>query len=215
MRIHDARPVAGRLTLDGEGLALVEHRSAVKDFYDEDELRRVYYPEAERLVAEATGASRVLVFDHMIRRRVAGGIRSFTWDATPAGDQCPQPLYGKIRPAAGPRLDGRGSRPDWQKASRAGVGYHGNTAERFVRARTLRRLASVGSNPIRIQGATPRLPPTRTPLLLTLSAEASISVSMHQLYRPRTQRALGPTLKGVASHENCRIRPARTHRRTA
>jgi hypothetical protein len=52
MRIHDARPVAGRLTLDGEGLALVEHRSAVKDFYDEDELRRVYYPEAERLVAE-------------------------------------------------------------------------------------------------------------------------------------------------------------------
>src|SRR6516225_7895568 len=25
MRIHDARPVAGRLTLDGEGLALVEH----------------------------------------------------------------------------------------------------------------------------------------------------------------------------------------------
>jgi hypothetical protein len=74
MPIHDARPVAGRLTLDGEGLALVEHRSAVKDFYDEDELRRVYYPEAERLVAEATGASRVLVFDHTIRRRVAGGI---------------------------------------------------------------------------------------------------------------------------------------------
>jgi hypothetical protein len=74
MRIHDARPVAGRLTLDGEGLALVEHRSAVKDFYDEDELRRVYYPEAERLVAEATGASRVLVFDHTIRRRVVGGI---------------------------------------------------------------------------------------------------------------------------------------------
>lgn len=74
MLIHDARPVAGRLTLDGEGLALVEHRSAVKDFYDEDELRRVYYPEAIRLVAEATGASRVLVFDHTIRRRVAGGI---------------------------------------------------------------------------------------------------------------------------------------------
>src|SRR5215469_16023629 len=40
MRIHDARPIAGRLTLDGEGLAIVEHRSAVEDFYDEDELRR-------------------------------------------------------------------------------------------------------------------------------------------------------------------------------
>ncbi|MFL5266988.1 MAG: hypothetical protein ACJ8AH_10400 [Stellaceae bacterium] len=47
------------LTTDGDDLALVEHRSAVKDFYDQDELRRVYYPEAERLVAEATGGSRV------------------------------------------------------------------------------------------------------------------------------------------------------------
>jgi hypothetical protein len=72
--IYDARPVAARLSLDGEGLTLVEHRSAVKDFYDEDELFRVYYPEAERLVAEATGANRVLVFDHTIRRRVWGGV---------------------------------------------------------------------------------------------------------------------------------------------
>ena len=63
-----------RLSLDREGVALVEHHSAVRDFYDEDELRRVYYPEAERLVAEVTGASRVLVFDHTIRRRVARGI---------------------------------------------------------------------------------------------------------------------------------------------
>src|ERR1700759_3364631 len=57
MLIHDARPIAVRLTLDGEGLAFVEHRSAVKDFYDEDELRRVYYPEAERLRAQANGGS--------------------------------------------------------------------------------------------------------------------------------------------------------------
>src|SRR5258708_19690102 len=74
MTIYDARPVAARLSLDGEGLAVVEHRSAVKDFYDEEELRRVYYPEAERLVTEATGAERVLVFDHTIRRRVSGGV---------------------------------------------------------------------------------------------------------------------------------------------
>src|ERR1700736_4915673 len=74
MAIHDARAVMGRLSLDGEGLALVEHHSAVRDFYDEDELRRVYYPEAERLVAEVTGASRVLVFDHTVRRRVWDGI---------------------------------------------------------------------------------------------------------------------------------------------
>ena len=72
--IYDARPVAARLSLDSEGLAVVKHNSAVRDFYDEDELARIYYPEAERLVAEITGAARVLVFDHTVRRRVWGGI---------------------------------------------------------------------------------------------------------------------------------------------
>jgi hypothetical protein len=70
--IRDARPLAGALSLDREGFALVRQRSAVRDFYDPDELRRVYYPEAERLVGQATGASRVVVFDHTIRRRVWG-----------------------------------------------------------------------------------------------------------------------------------------------
>ena len=72
MPIHDIRAVAGDFSLDGAGLSLVEQESAVRDFYDEDELRRVYYPEAERLVAAATGAGRVVVFDHTIRRRIAG-----------------------------------------------------------------------------------------------------------------------------------------------
>jgi len=44
--IYDARPVAPHLSLDSEGLAVVKHNSGVRDFYDEDELRRVYYPEA-------------------------------------------------------------------------------------------------------------------------------------------------------------------------
>jgi hypothetical protein len=74
MTIYNVRPVAARLSLDSEGLAFVTHNSAVRDFYDEDELRGVYYPEAERLVAEVTGATRVLVFDHTVRRRVWGGV---------------------------------------------------------------------------------------------------------------------------------------------
>jgi hypothetical protein len=81
MTIYNVRPVAARLSLDSEGLALVTHNSAVRDFYDEDELRRIYYPEAGRLVAEVTGATRVLVFDHTVRRRVWGGVDRST--ATP------------------------------------------------------------------------------------------------------------------------------------
>ena len=72
LSIHDARPIADALSLDEEGLVLVRHHSAVTDFYDEAQLRQIYYPEAERLVAAATGASRVLVFDHTIRRRLQG-----------------------------------------------------------------------------------------------------------------------------------------------
>ena len=74
MTIYNVRPIAALLSLDSEGLALVTHNSAVHDFYDEDELRRVYYPEAEHLVAEITGATRILVFDYTVRRRVRGGV---------------------------------------------------------------------------------------------------------------------------------------------
>jgi len=70
--IRDARPVAGELSLDREGFALLTHRTALADLDDEDELQRVYYPEAERLVAAATGGKRVVIFDHTVRRRVAG-----------------------------------------------------------------------------------------------------------------------------------------------
>jgi hypothetical protein len=72
VRITDARPDADRYALDREGFALITQNSAVRDFYDEDELRRVYYPEAERVLREVTGAHKVFVFDHTIRRRIWG-----------------------------------------------------------------------------------------------------------------------------------------------
>lgn len=70
--VYDIREAASDVSLDREGFGLLRHRSAVTDFYDEEQLRTVYYPEAERLVAEATGASRVFIFDHTVRRRIAG-----------------------------------------------------------------------------------------------------------------------------------------------
>lgn len=67
--IHNLRPLASSLSLDIQGFELRTHQSTVQDFYAEDELKRVYYPEAEALLKAATGAQRVLVFDHTIRRR--------------------------------------------------------------------------------------------------------------------------------------------------
>ncbi len=72
MPIHDLRPIVSEINLDREGFAVLPHLSAVRDFYDDDEVRRVYYPEAEHLLQQVLGASRVFVFDHTVRRRLAG-----------------------------------------------------------------------------------------------------------------------------------------------
>jgi hypothetical protein len=72
VKIHDLRPIADELSLDTQGFALKEQRSAVRDFWDDDEVRRVYYPEVEAFLKQVTGASRVFIFDHLQRRRVEG-----------------------------------------------------------------------------------------------------------------------------------------------
>jgi len=64
--IRNGRLVSG-FSLDKEGFVLVKHETKVKDFYNDDEVKRVYYPEIERLVKQCTGAARVLVFDHTLR----------------------------------------------------------------------------------------------------------------------------------------------------
>lgn len=69
MTIRDARPLRASLALDRQGFVLCDHASAVRDFWDEDELRAVHYAEVERLVRDLTGAKRALVFDHTLRRR--------------------------------------------------------------------------------------------------------------------------------------------------
>jgi len=67
--VYNGRTVADRLTLDGQGFAFVRHESKVVNFYDPDEVRRVYYPEVAQLVKDVTGADRVEVFDHNVRCR--------------------------------------------------------------------------------------------------------------------------------------------------
>jgi hypothetical protein len=65
--IHDARPLADSLSLDVEGFVLKRCSTAVSDFYDPAQVRSIYYPEVERLVKEATSATRVVAFEHDVR----------------------------------------------------------------------------------------------------------------------------------------------------
>ncbi len=67
MPIHDARDLQPPPALDREGFALVRHRTQAPDLHDEAGVREVYFREVEALVRQATGATRVLVFDHNLR----------------------------------------------------------------------------------------------------------------------------------------------------
>ena len=67
VRIRNARGLKHPPSLDEQGFALRQHRTRVVDFYDEAEIRTVYYAELKQLVKDATGASSVVVFDHMVR----------------------------------------------------------------------------------------------------------------------------------------------------
>lgn len=69
--IRDARPFAAGLSLDCQGFALLRQASGFSAFDDETAIRRHYYPETEGFVAAATGAARVVAFDHNVR--VDGG----------------------------------------------------------------------------------------------------------------------------------------------
>jgi hypothetical protein len=65
--IRNGRLVAKDLVLEREGFRFVGHDTKVADFFDESEVRRVYYPEMEALIKAEIGASRVVVFDHTLR----------------------------------------------------------------------------------------------------------------------------------------------------
>jgi hypothetical protein len=74
--IANARPIAGQLSLDREGFALFRHQTAVRDFWDEAQTLALGHPEAAEIVKAATGAARVVVFDHTLRRRTGVPDRS-------------------------------------------------------------------------------------------------------------------------------------------
>jgi hypothetical protein len=69
VKIQNARPLIGQLSLDREGFVLLHHQTAVTNFYDEQQIREIYYPECERVMQEATGAARVVAFDHIVRNK--------------------------------------------------------------------------------------------------------------------------------------------------
>ncbi|KAI0467364.1 hypothetical protein F4859DRAFT_518055 [Xylaria cf. heliscus] len=64
--------IAGReaeFTLDKQGFQVVPNVAQEKDFVDDEHIKAVYYPETEQLLKDVTGASKIFIFDHTIRRQ--------------------------------------------------------------------------------------------------------------------------------------------------
>ncbi|MGH6987393.1 MAG: CmcJ/NvfI family oxidoreductase [Caulobacteraceae bacterium] len=105
VRIRNARPLGGALSLEKSGFELVGQPTAVVDFFDPEELRGVFYKEMERLIAQVSGAARVHVFDHTLRsgdeetrsaRKVREPVRAVHNDYTEwSGPQRVRDLMGK------------------------------------------------------------------------------------------------------------------------
>jgi hypothetical protein len=81
--IRNAR-LAGDLSLDRQGFQLIRQETEVQDFYDPAEVKEVYYPEVEFLLKKATGAEKVVVFDHQVRniqlsKQGAKNAREYVW----------------------------------------------------------------------------------------------------------------------------------------
>lgn len=60
--VRDIRGEEQNYTLDTAGFQVVKHTSAERDFLDEDQIKRVYYPEVESILKEASVFLRRLSF---------------------------------------------------------------------------------------------------------------------------------------------------------
>jgi len=68
VQMHNARQLCKPASLENQGFELVTQHSKVKNFRNDDEVVKTYYPEIIELVKNATGASKVIVFDHTVRQ---------------------------------------------------------------------------------------------------------------------------------------------------
>lgn len=88
VEIHDGWPEAGRLSADREGFEihpfLPPGGSRFDQFDDEEAIRTRFHPQVVDYVKRHTGAQRVVVFDHTIRKRLPADLKQQTTVQRPA-----------------------------------------------------------------------------------------------------------------------------------
>ena len=67
VKIRNGRTEVDGFVFERHGFVFVRHTTRVTDFFDRQQVERDYYPEADALIRQVTGAYRVHVFDHTVR----------------------------------------------------------------------------------------------------------------------------------------------------
>ncbi|KIM43506.1 hypothetical protein M413DRAFT_443437 [Hebeloma cylindrosporum] len=70
--VENLRGKEDSVTIDTAGFQFFKHTSKHTSFANDEEIHQEYYPESIELIKSLTGASRVVLFDHTIRRRRPG-----------------------------------------------------------------------------------------------------------------------------------------------
>ncbi|PFH48557.1 hypothetical protein AMATHDRAFT_65098 [Amanita thiersii Skay4041] len=68
VQIEDIRHQINAFTLDNSGFQFFNHPTKHVSFSNDDEIRRDYYQECAEFIKEVTGAKKVVVYNHIIRR---------------------------------------------------------------------------------------------------------------------------------------------------
>ena len=84
MAIEDAWPQRDALSLDREGFELHEFGAQFRDFDSDPAVHERFYPQVVDFVKRHTGAKRVVVFDHTIRKRLPADLKVQTEVQRPA-----------------------------------------------------------------------------------------------------------------------------------
>ncbi|KAH9476167.1 Hydroxylase/desaturase CTB9 [Psilocybe cubensis] len=70
--IENLRGREDSVSLDKTGFQYFIHPPKHTSFTNDDEIKAEYYPESIELIKKLTGATRVVIFDHTLRRRIPG-----------------------------------------------------------------------------------------------------------------------------------------------
>ena len=99
VEIHNAWAQAATLSADREGFELHDFEARFDQFDDDTSVHAQFYPQVVDFVKRNTGAKRVVVFDHTIRKRLPADLKQQTTVQRPAV----MLVHSDYTPASGPQ----------------------------------------------------------------------------------------------------------------